>query len=106
MANKIFIQVHVVGLHLKKNKRYPSTWAINMNQHLQHIFDFIENAKHLSEEDKTNLVATLKKADRDLTISEFKLERTEKVKRTTAILLEETIEELEQKRKAIEDTIN
>jgi signal transduction histidine kinase len=104
MANKIFIQVHVVGLHLKKNKKYPSTWAINMNQHLQHIFDFIENAKHLSEEDKTNLVATLKKADRDLTISEFKLERTEKVKRTTAILLEETIEELEQKRKAIEDT--
>ncbi|MDQ3843223.1 MAG: hypothetical protein M3342_04310 [Bacteroidota bacterium] len=32
----------------------------------------------------------------------FKLDRTEKVKRTTAILLEETIEELEQKRKAVE----
>ncbi len=30
------------------------------------------------------------------------MERTEKVKRTTAILLEETIEELEQKRKAVE----
>ena len=32
----------------------------------------------------------------------FKLDRTEKVKRTTGILLEETIEELEQKRKAVE----
>ena len=35
-------------------------------------------------------------------ITAFKLDRTEKVKRTTAILLEETIEELEQKRKAVE----
>jgi signal transduction histidine kinase len=32
------------------------------------------------------------------------LERTEKVKRTTAILLEETIQELELKRKTVEDT--
>ena len=75
-----------------------------MNQHLQHILDQVNQSSQLSEEDKTNLVAALKKADRDLTISEFKLERTEKVKRTTAILLEETIEELEQKRKAIEDS--
>jgi len=77
-----------------------------MNQHLQHILDFIEDAKHLSEEDKNNLTKAVKDSDRALTISEFKLERTEKVKRTTAILLEETIEELEQKRKAIEDTNN
>jgi signal transduction histidine kinase len=39
-----------------------------------------------------------------LEIVKFKLDRTEKVKRTTAILLEETIEELEQKRKAVEET--
>jgi len=75
-----------------------------MNQHLQNILDQISQSSQLSDEDKTNLVAAIKKADRDLTISEFKLERTEKVKRTTAILLEETIEELEQKRKAIEDS--
>ncbi|PTM04795.1 MAG: two-component sensor histidine kinase [Bacteroidetes bacterium] len=75
-----------------------------MNQHLQQILDFIEDAKHLSEEDKNNLIKAVKDSDRVLTISEFKLERTEKVKRTTAILLEETIEELEQKRKAIEDS--
>jgi len=39
-----------------------------------------------------------------LEITAFKLERTEKVKRTTSILLEETIEELEQKRKVVEDS--
>jgi signal transduction histidine kinase len=75
-----------------------------MNQHLQNILDFIENATHLSEVEKATLLKSVKSADKDLTISEFKLERTEKVKRTTAILLEETIEELEQKRKAIEDS--
>lgn len=75
-----------------------------MNQNLQNILNQINQSSQLSDEDKSNLVAAIKKADRDLTISEFKLERTEKVKRTTAILLEETIEELEQKRKAIEDS--
>jgi len=77
-----------------------------MNQHLQHILDFIEELNHLSEEEKAALLKSLKSADKELLISEFKLERTEKVKRTTAILLEETIEELEQKRKAIEDSNN
>lgn len=58
----------------------------------------------LSEEEKAAFLKLIKEADRALTISEFKLDRTEKVKRTTAILLEETIEELEQKRAAIEHT--
>ena len=48
------------------------------------------------------LLKTVKDADKELEITAFKLDRTEKVKRTTAILLEETIEELEQKRKAVE----
>lgn len=73
-----------------------------MNQHLQKIVDFIAQSENFSKEDKTALTRAAKDADRALTISEFKLERTEKVKRTTAILLEETIEELEQKRLAIE----
>ncbi|PWK17771.1 sensor histidine kinase [Xanthomarina spongicola] len=77
-----------------------------MNQHLQHILDFIESSNHFSEDDKAALLKSVKSADKDLLISDFKLERTEKVKRTTAILLEETIEELEHKRKAIEDTKN
>ncbi|WP_246136796.1 sensor histidine kinase [Gillisia hiemivivida] len=54
-------------------------------------------------EEKTALNKAVKEADKALIISEFKLERTERVKRTTAILLEETIQELEQKRRAIEE---
>jgi signal transduction histidine kinase len=73
-----------------------------MNQHLQHIFDFIQHSESLSDQEKEIIVQSLKSADKEMTIFEFKLDRTEKVKRTTAILLEETIEELEQKRKAVE----
>lgn len=46
----------------------------------------------------------IKKINKELTILEFKLDRTEKVKRTTSVLLEETIDELEQKRKDMEET--
>ncbi|HMJ47876.1 MAG TPA: ATP-binding protein [Ferruginibacter sp.] len=73
-----------------------------MNQHLQTILDFIQQDKNLSADDKSALVKSVKDADKEIEITTFKLDRTEKVKRTTAILLEETIEELEQKRKAVE----
>ncbi|OBX22076.1 two-component sensor histidine kinase [Gelidibacter algens] len=72
-----------------------------MNQDLQTILDFIETSEHLITEEKMVLIKAVKDADKALMISEFKLERTEKVKRTTAILLEETIEELEKKQKSI-----
>ncbi len=75
-----------------------------MNPIHQQILDFAEALPGLSEADKATFLKLVKEADRALTISEFKLDRTEKVKRTTAILLEETIEELEQKRAAIEQT--
>jgi signal transduction histidine kinase len=74
-----------------------------MNKHLQNILDVINQSDKFTEDEKTAFLKSVKSADNDLIISEFKLERTEKVKRTTGILLEETIEELEQKRKAIED---
>lgn len=77
-----------------------------MNKHLQNILDFINQSDKFTEDEKTTFLKAVKSADNDLLISEFKLERTEKVKRTTGILLEETIEELEQKRKAIEDSNN
>src|SRR6187549_1170423 len=73
-----------------------------MNQHLQSILNFIEQDESLTAEEKNALTKSLKDADKELEITTFKLDRTEKVKRTTAILLEETIEELEQKRKAVE----
>jgi signal transduction histidine kinase len=73
-----------------------------MNQHLQNILNAIQQDKNLSEENKNAIIKSLKDANKELEITSFKLDRTEKVKRTTAILLEETIEELEQKRKAVE----
>ena len=73
-----------------------------MNPHLQNILITIQQDKNLSEEEKNAIIKSLKDADKEFEIVNFKLDRTEKVKRTTAILLEETIEELEQKRKAVE----
>ncbi|MFZ1261216.1 MAG: hypothetical protein WAQ93_12105, partial [Chitinophagaceae bacterium] len=75
-----------------------------MNQHLQHILTIVHQEENLSAEQKEAIEKSIKNADKELEITAFKLDRTEKVKRTTAILLEETIEELEQKRKAIEET--
>ncbi len=75
-----------------------------MNQQLKTILDLIQQSELLPEQDKEALMKAIKNADKEFAITEFKLDRTEKVKRTTAILLEETIEELEQKRKAVEET--
>jgi signal transduction histidine kinase len=74
-----------------------------MNQHLQRIQEIIQQEDHLSDEQKESLGNSIRNVDKEMEIISFKLDRTEKVKRTTAILLEETIEELEQKRKAVEE---
>ena len=74
-----------------------------MNKNLKSIEEFISQTDKLSDEKKEEILKALKDANKELEITAFKLERTEKVKRTTAILLEETIEELEQKRKAVEE---
>src|SRR5687767_13368885 len=73
-----------------------------MNAHSQKIIDFVLQSAQLSDAEKNSLIQSAKDAEKELEITAFKLDRTEKVKRTTAILLEETIEELEQKRKAVE----
>jgi len=75
-----------------------------MNKHLQDISDHIQQNDNLTAEQKEALLKSLKEVDKELEIVSFKLDRTEKVKRTTAILLEETIAELEQKRKAVEES--
>lgn len=75
-----------------------------MNPNLKAILDQIENNEGFSSEEKALIQELVKKTDKELTIAEFKLERTEKVKRTTSILLEETIEELELKRKVVEES--
>jgi signal transduction histidine kinase len=73
-----------------------------MNKDLQSILNIIQQSQHLGDEEKNTISKSLKDANKELEITSFKLDRTEKVKKTTAILLEETITELEQKRKAVE----
>ncbi len=72
-----------------------------MNPKLQQLLDVIHQSLQLSDDDKSAMVKSIREVDKEIEITNFKLERTEKVKRTTGILLEETIEELEQKRKAV-----
>ncbi len=74
------------------------------NSDLQAAAKVIEESPAFTDEEKARVIQSVQKVDKELEIVNFKLDRTEKVKRTTAILLEETIEELEQKRKAIEET--
>src|SRR6188474_1853344 len=73
-----------------------------MNPTLKTIQDLLQQNNQLTEQDREALLKTIADADKQWTITEFKLDRTEKVKKTTAILLEKTITELEQKRKAVE----
>jgi len=73
-----------------------------MNKKLKQILDIIQQSEKLDGDQKNDLLKSVKDVDKEFEITAFKLERTEKVKKTTAILLEETIEELEQKRKAVE----
>lgn len=74
-----------------------------MNEHLEKIVVLLENSQGESDELVNGIKNAVKAADHDLTVAEFKLERTEKIKRTTAVFLDETIEELEQKRNAVEE---
>jgi two-component system, NtrC family, sensor kinase len=75
-----------------------------MNQHLQNIKDLIDQNELIPVDQKNQIIESIKKVDKELEIVIFKLDRTEKVKKTTAILLEETIDELEQKRNAVIET--
>lgn len=74
-----------------------------MTPQLQTILHLVQQST-LSDADKAAIEKAVKEADKALEIANFKLDRTEKVKRTTAILLEETIQELELKRKAVEES--
>ena len=73
-----------------------------MNENLHKILTIVQVSDVISEEDKIEITNAIKNVDSELVITEFKLDRTEKVKRTTSILLEETIEELENKRTDVE----
>jgi signal transduction histidine kinase len=70
---------------------------------LQSILDLLNQPAPNIDADRAAIEKAIKETDKILEIANFKLDRTEKVKRTTAILLEETIQELELKRKAVEE---
>lgn len=76
-----------------------------MENSLQTVIEFIKSHPHIEADKKELLLGVLNTAKKDLNILAFKLDRTEKVKRTTSILLEETIEELEHKRAAVEEAM-
>jgi signal transduction histidine kinase len=75
-----------------------------MNDQLQNLSQLISQLSDLKPEEEEKLRDALQDLVRTFEILEFKLSRTEKVKRTTGILLEETIEELDEKRKAVEES--
>src|SRR5690606_23869050 len=75
-----------------------------MNKQLEYILQHLRQIEQLPIEDLAEIEKAIKQVNKELEIALFKLDRTEKVKRTTSILLEETIEELEQKRVAIEES--
>jgi signal transduction histidine kinase len=75
-----------------------------MNQKIQDIVTIMEQDNSLTPAQKDAIIGAMKQVDKELEVLAFKLDRTEKVKRTTAILLEETIQELELKRKAVEES--
>jgi signal transduction histidine kinase len=77
---------------------------IEMDKNLLTVLEFIQQYQNMPAEQKEAVLMALKAVDKELQILSFKLDRTEKVKRTTAILLEETIEELEHKRIAVEES--
>jgi len=60
-----------------------------MNKNIQTILDLISKSEKLTEEEKEQLSRSAKGIERDLSIVEFKLDRSEKMRRTTSILLEE-----------------
>jgi signal transduction histidine kinase len=76
-----------------------------MDNNLQRVTEIIQQNPNIPAEQIESVLKALKAVDKELQILTFKLDRTEKVKRTTAILLEETIEELEHKRKAVEEAL-
>ena len=75
-----------------------------MNLNLKSLLNQLNDLEGVDPKAKAEILDLGKKLQKDVEILEFKLDRTEKVKQTTAILLEETIEELQQKSRAVEET--
>src|SRR4051812_16825905 len=74
-----------------------------MNQYIPTIVEVVKSNPKLSDGEKSEIINAINELEKERHITSFKLKRSDKVKRTTAILLEETIAELKEKRKAVEE---
>lgn len=74
-----------------------------MSPQLQTISDFIKNSSGISDAEKESLLKTIKEADKNQSMIQFKLERIEKDRNTLSVMLQESIEDLQKKSLVIED---
>ena len=68
-----------------------------MNTHLQTILDLIDSKPSMDEADYATISDAIREVDKTLSLAEFKLSRFNKESRTVSVILEETIDELQQK---------
>ena len=75
-----------------------------MHPKFQIIADLVSNAAGLNEAEKEQLMKAINDADKTQTMTAFKLERLEKDRHTLSVMLEESIEDLQRKSSAIEES--
>ena len=75
-----------------------------MNTHLQSLLDKVQEAAGLAAAEKESLIKIINDADKVQVMTQFKLERIEKDRHTLSVMLEESIEDLQKKSAAIEES--
>ncbi|HET6722174.1 MAG TPA: ATP-binding protein [Chitinophagaceae bacterium] len=73
-----------------------------MNSHLQSISELIKSSPGLTEAEKESILKSIKEADKNESLLQFKLGRIEKDRHTLSVMLEESIEDLQKKSSVIE----
>ncbi len=73
-----------------------------MDPHVKKARDLITQSTSIGVDLKEEFLQSLKKIEGDLEVLKFKLDRTEKVKQTVTVLLDETIAELNEKHRKLE----
>ena len=68
-----------------------------MNPHLQTILDLVDSRQPLDDTVYAVISNAVREADKNMSLVEFKLSRFNKESRTVSVILEETIDELQQK---------
>ena len=71
-----------------------------MSEYLNHIKELVAS---LDDDTAAGILKAARALQEEVEILEFRLKRMEKIKRTTAIFLDESVAELEQKRAAVEE---